>query len=379
MANGISTEIFDPERKKKTRENLYGAISSQRVNPDDYLQAEPERPELDEERMKQLRNLSAVSALGEGIGAVFNAYGLARNPRYAPVSSNVAEMGVRSFDHLANMDTDHRNRLESWRGNVLDVRNRNQQTRAQIGQQNAAVDVQGAQAKYQDYQQDAEANRIAEQAKMEMEQNSQLRDQDAWREAGLRLISQGQIPAGVAALGQGGLSSDQIRNLIEGRTDDPQTLTRRNMVKRYNELLDQIENSGTRHYTVEGDPMSMQARQLEMLIEQLGSDLYNPLYQSEPEQPPAIQRTPEEEAALISPANREAQAQGLDPEQVRSQFDNDDLVLQNRQLVQQIRGAQGVEQQRELAGQLVDNWQAMGLSQQQIEQGLQQLFGNNAQ
>lgn len=370
MANGINTDIFEPERKEEVRQNLYEEIIGQKQDPGAYTVEAPERPEMDEERRQQLQQLSKVSAISSGMDALIDAIGVGTSEDYAPSQTGTSDLGVSSFKRLSRMDRNYRNQLQQWKKNVLETDRYNQKARRKVSANNAAVDLQAAKQRYRDYQADAKANKTAE---------DQKGTDETWREAGMRLISSGNVKAGVAALGRSGMSTDEITGMIDGQaagtggtgdSPDPQTRTRRNMVRRHQELLEQVEGNESQHYTADGDPRSRTARELERIEEEMGTDLYNPIYQPEDSQTGGDEGGDDTEN-MVSPSNRQAMQQGLDSQQVREGLN--DPASEITPFVQSYRDADSPEEQDSAMVNLERKLRDMGYPQPAIDSQLQNM------
>lgn len=394
MANGINTNIFDPKRKEQSRQNLYETITGQKVNPQSFLQEEPEAPEMDDERREQLQRLSRVSAIASGVDAITDAIGVGTSDDYAPAPSRMGELGVSSFNTLAGMDQDYRNRLDQYRKNVFNTRRYNQQARQKATEFNRGVDLQLAQAKYKDAVADEQAAQEAQQEKERLEREGNLRDTEAYREAGLRLISQGKEKAGIAALAQGGLSTEEITEMLGRGGSNKKDPVVESMIRRYQKLDETVSEDSGLHFTKDGKPISAQAREMMFIQDELGRDLYNPIYQQQAGNGPGsyLERRNREEQQKVftnedgetfspswfaSPQNMPENTGTLNPDAVRAGLNSpESIASENRDLVQQIQNAPTEAEAKSAIQTWTEAMKAQNYSDQDIEQAYRRMMGS---
>lgn len=273
----------DPmDRVKEARQNLYNTFISNKVKP--LTKQLPDRPDIDENRREELQNLIKASALASALSSLADVVGVSTSDEYQPTQSRVGQLGVSSFNRLANMRGNYRNRLDDYRHRVTDIHNYNRQARRNARQHNATLDMKLADTKY---------NHAVDMAQ-EMQQEQDDRN-DKLYEVGLRLVSQGDEKLAGNFFRAAGLTNDQINTMFQsftptsneqgstyGDIDPREHNTNLNMMVQALKAESKIKNSEGKDY-VNGDPMTESARKLENLKNHLDENFWNPRLRSEAE------------------------------------------------------------------------------------------------
>lgn len=237
IAQIVSQNYVDsPEAKKeKATQDYIGAVESQKITDlSNYLMPEPERPEIDTDHVNNQRKQARAGAILQLIDSLGGAVQLQTGQDeaiHAPV--DFSGLGLDAVNEMYRVNDQHKLDLDRYREQKLRTEQANMQMKAQIDQQNKAIDAEIKLFELENLIDKQEADRILQDSKSK-----------TIAEAGLRAFSQGAFDIGQAYLKEAGVSPEGIDKLIEeyktranartgsGKDDDEIKLTRHEIMMR---------------------------------------------------------------------------------------------------------------------------------------------------
>jgi hypothetical protein len=327
---------FDPNTEPQQEENsaqqgVLDALEATKVKMNEvapFLMNKPEKPVLDEERMKKAKNMTTVGFAGQLFEAL-SAIALGRaNSDYNHVPSGISNLGMSGLEALYGMDAEHRDTLRRYDDQVFRIDQQNQLTEAQIGQNNKNVDVQIAQTKLGFENNEQMQALQGEIANLKADKDTTER----YIEPGLRLISQGQEEAGLALLEKAGMDVESARELLGANKQTTSVASRIaeylgrekvskheiNMIEQYHELMADItENPAEGDYnSFSGEAMSERAKKLEALGRDLGDLRHVPMNMLQ--DAPLTMQPPPQAGSTGAPAPAQNQTEGSHDNYIRA-------------------------------------------------------------
>lgn len=369
------------ERVQAEQGNVLSSMEKSKISLKErapFLMGNPDKPEFDAERAGKYKQLAKTGAIAQLIDSLADVGLGARNKDYQPVPTNAGDLSIDAYNNLYGMDEEFRADLGNYKDQLFATGEQNKRIGAEIDQKNEQTDVAMAQQRLGFAQDDARVEAAKEKLKYDS-----LDDTKKWYfDSGLRLISQGQEEAGLSMLTLAGMNTKEAKALLGGKNSgeagEPTVISRINQFLGYdgkNKSISNLEISLIKQqrelektvtdadYDFMGKPQTKAAKDLEAMNKELG----------------ILRFVPDDllvEDAFKSATGTVGEKGIVIPEASQKEA----MVNENKSIVQSLTTQQLSDaEQKQLLAKFYQNSQQMGMSEEEIEKSIKDIFDPQSQ
>jgi|SRR5690625_2409000 len=188
------------------------ALENSKINLNDLLSQQPEAPEIDQQKVEQNKKMAQMGVVLQALDSIGTAL-THRGEGTDPImnTGRYDQLGLAALNNLTQMDAQHQVDLRNYNTRKDQVDQVNRELAMNVNRHNAGIDLQSAQI-------DLDREQAAAKAILSQKEQEKLEsDQQAKRlyDAGLRLISQGQVEMAAEFFRDAGIENQRVDQLIQ--------------------------------------------------------------------------------------------------------------------------------------------------------------------
>lgn len=188
------------------------ALENSKINLNDLLSQQPEAPEIDQNKVEQNKKMARMGVVLQALDSIGTAV-THRGQGTDPIlnTGRYDQLGLAALNNLTQMDAQHQVDLRNYNTRREQVDQVNRELSMNVNRHNAGIDLQSAQM-------DLDREQAAAKAILSQKEQKKLEsDQQAKRlyDAGLRLISQGQVEMAAEFFRDAGIENQRVDQLIQ--------------------------------------------------------------------------------------------------------------------------------------------------------------------